>query len=345
MRHIKKKPIFFVLAVLYICLLTGCARSNTVLADDKRFHIVCTTFPQYDWVLNLIQGNEEQVSVTLLMDKGGDLHNFQPSALDIARVSECDLFIYVGGESDGWVDDALEEAVNPGMRVINMMEAVSERLVEEEHVEGSSGHDEHDHGEQEEQEYDEHVWLSIRNAECIVEHIAAELAGMDSGNADLYRKNSDKYIAALNALDIQYVETVSQSSCNTLLFADRFPFRYFVEDYGLDYFAAFNGCSAETEASFGTVAFLINKMDELGLGTVLVLDGSDDRLAQVVIENTKMGSQQILVLNSMQSVSQKDIKAGISYLNVMEENLKVLRQALGDKDTEFAIGGWKNVLY
>ncbi|MDE5700154.1 MAG: metal ABC transporter substrate-binding protein [Lachnospiraceae bacterium] len=318
------------LAVLYLCLLTGCARDGAALADDKRFHIVCTTFPQYDWVVNLIQGNEEQVSVTLLMDKGGDLHNFQPSALDIARVSECDLFIYVGGESDGWVDDALEEAVNPDMRVINMMEAVSERLVEEEHVERSGGHDGHDHGEHDEQEYDEHVWLSIRNAERIVEHIAVELAAMDSENIDLYRKNSDRYIAALNALDIQYAETVRDSSRSTLLFADRFPFRYFVEDYGLDYYAAFNGCSAETEASFGTVAFLVNKLDELGLGTVLVIDGSDDRLARVVIENTKLGNQQILVLDSMQSVSQKDIRAGLSYLNVMEANLKVLRQALND---------------
>lgn len=330
MRHIRKKPIFLALAVLYIGLLTGCARSNTVLADDKRFHIVCTTFPQYDWVVNLIQGSEEEISVTLLMDKGGDLHNFQPSALDIARVSECDLFIYVGGESDGWVDDALEEAVNPDMRVINMMEVVSERLVEEEHVEDNGGHGEHDHGEHEVREYDEHVWLSVRNAELIVESIAAELAGMDSENADRYRRNCDRYAAALDALDTQYTEAVRKSSGNALLFADRFPFRYLVEDYGLDYYAAFDGCSAETEASFGTVAFLVNKLDELGLGTVLVLDGSDDRLAQVVIENTGTGNQQIFVLNSMQSVSQEDIRAGLSYLNVMEANLKVLRQALGD---------------
>lgn len=329
----KRKPIFILFAILHLCVLTGCAPNNTVSAEDTRFHIVCTTFPQYDWVENLIQGSEENISVTLLMDKGGDLHNFQPSALDIARVSGCDLFIYVGGESDGWVDDALKEAVNPDMHVVNMMEVVSERLVEEEHVEGGSGHDDHDHSgndseAQEEHEYDEHVWLSIRNAELIVEDIAAQLASMDREHADLYRRNSERYIAELSALDAQYAKTVSESSENTLLFADRFPFRYFVEDYGLDYYAAFNGCSAETEASFKTVAFLIHKLDELNLGAVIVLDGSDDRLAQVVIENTETGNQQILVLNSMQSVSQKEIKAGISYLNVMEENLKVLRQAL-----------------
>lgn len=328
--HIKKISVFTMLAALCVCLLTGCAQSGSIWADDHCLHIVCTTFPQYDWVINLIQGNEENISVTLLMDKGGDMHNFQPSALDIARVSECDLFIYVGGESDGWVGDALKEAVNPDMRVINMMEVVSERLVAEEHAEALSGHDGHDHKEHEKSEYDEHVWLSIRNAELIVENIAAELVGMDSHNADLYRKNSDRYIAALNALDIQYAEAVRKSSGNTLLFADRFPFRYFAEDYGLDYCAAFNGCSAETEASFETVAFLINKLDELGLGTVIVIDGSDDRLARVVIENTESGHQRILVLDSMQSVSQKEIKTGLSYLNVMEANLKVLRQALND---------------
>lgn len=329
----KKIGAFLEMVLFYICVLTGCAKVPDSISGDGRFQVVCTTFPQYDWTVSLIQGNEENVSVTLLMDKGGDLHNFQPSALDIARVSGCDLFIYVGGESDGWVDDALEEAVNPDMRVINMMEVVSERLVEEEHVEGGSGHDAHDHddhasGLQEEHEYDEHVWLSIRNAELIVKDIAAQLASMDSENADLYRRNSERYIAALGALDAQYMETVRESSGNTLLFADRFPFRYFVEDYGLEYYAAFNGCSAETEAGFHTVAFLVNKLDELGLGAVLVLDGSDDRLARVIIENTKTGHQQILVLNSMQSVSRKDIEAGLGYLNVMEANLKILRQAL-----------------
>lgn len=330
--QMKKMSMIAAHAALYLCLLTGCARDSSPLAEDGRLQVVCTTFPQYDWTIHLIRGSEENVAVTLLMDKGGDLHNFQPSVLDIARISDCDLFIYVGGESDGWVDDALKEAVNPEMRVINMMEVVSERLVEEEHVEGSSGHDDHDHEAHEEREYDEHVWLSIRNAELIVGDIAAELAEMDSENADLYRKNGDRYIAALNALDMQYAEAVRKGSTDTLLFADRFPFRYFVEDYGLDYYAAFNGCSAETEAGFGTVAFLVSRLDELGLGAVIVLDGSDDRLARVIIENTRNGHQQILVLNSMQSVSRRDIEAGLGYLDVMGENLKILRLALsGEK--------------
>lgn len=314
-----------VLLLFCSCILSGCVSNNTAFEEDNRYHIVCTTFPQYDWTANLICGNEENISLKLLMDKGGDLHNFQPSALDIARVSECDLFLYVGGESDAWVEDALKEAVNPDMRVINMMEILSERLVEEEHVEGSSGHDEQDH---EEQEYDEHVWLSIKNAERIVAEIAANLAEMDSGNADLYQENCDRYTDALRALDLQFAKVVDSGKKDTLLFADRFPFRYFVEDYGLNYYAAFNGCSAETEASFGTVAFLINKLEELELGFVIVLDGSDDRLARVVIENTRSGHQEVCVLNSMQSVSRKEIKEGIHYLNIMEENLKVIQKLL-----------------
>lgn len=320
---VKKWLIIVMLVISGMISLSGCTGGGVPLSadDDDRIHIVCTTFPQYDWTLNLIQGNEEHVSLTLLMDKGGDLHNFQPSALDIANVSACDMFIYVGGESDVWVDDALKEAVNPDMRVINMMDVIRDRLVEEEHVEEDRGH-------HEEHEYDEHVWLSVKNAAFIIEDITAELVGIDSENARLYERNCDGYIAALDALDTQYRELVENSSNDTLLFADRFPFRYLVEDYGLKYYAAFNGCSAEAEASFETVAFLANKLDALGLGAVIVLEGSDDRLARVVIENTKTGHQQILVLNSLQSVSRKDIKSGLSYLNAMEGNLKVLRQAL-----------------
>lgn len=325
----KKLGVFLAAALFYACMLIGCAQVPDSDLGDERVQIVCTTFPQYDWVVNLIQGNEENVSVTLLMDKGGDLHNFQPSVLDIARVSECDLFIYVGGESDGWVDDALREAVNPDMRVINMMETVNERLFEEEHVGGAGGHEGHDHASHEEHGYDEHIWLSLKNARIIVTYIAETLAEMDSSGAGLYRKNCERYTDALDALDMRYEKAVTESGGGTLLFADRFPFRYLVEDYGLEYYAAFDGCSAETEASFETVAFLVNRLDLLELGAVLVLEGSDGRLAQVVIENTKKGDQQILMLNSMQSVTPKELRVGVHYLDVMEANLKVLEQALG----------------
>lgn len=314
------------MVVTGMCLLSGCAVGRVPDADDSRLHIVCTTFPQYDWVRNLVRGNEENFLLTLLTDKGGDLHNFQPSALDIANVSDCDMFVYVGGESDVWVDDALAEAVNSDMRVINMMEVVSGNLVEEEHLESFEhmGHEHEGHAA----EYDEHIWLSLRNAGMIVAEMTAKLVELDGANASLYEKNCAAYLAELDALDRQYTKIVEESRNDTLLFADRFPFRYFVEDYGIKYYAAFEGCSAETEASFGTVAFLAGKLDELGTGAVIVLDGSDDRLAQVLIENTEKKNQKILVLNSLQSVSRKDIKAGLSYLSAMEDNRNVLGQAL-----------------
>jgi len=329
--------VYFSLLAIVILMMNGCGQMERLEMqnDDNRIRIVCTIFPQYDWVLNLIKGNEENISLTLLMDKGGDLHNFQPSALDIAKVSDCDLFIYVGGESDTWVDDALKEAVNPNMRVINMMEAIQTDLVEEEHLEGfkehthpGEAHEAHEHA------YDEHVWLSLRNTEHIVAVIANELAALDDENTVLYQNNFDAYAMQLKALDERYREAVQCGQTDTLLFADRFPFRYMMEDYDLNYYAAFDGCSAETEASFETVAFLVNKMDELALGAALVIDGSDERLAQVIIENTKDRNQQILILNSLQAVSRKDMQAGLSYLSAMEENLKALEQALNSKITD-----------
>jgi len=341
-KEMKRKLFFFCFLCIFVWTLAaglvGCAGDKGSFhiwgeADNSRIRIVCTTFPQYDWVRNMIKDNEEQFSLILLMENGGDLHSFQPSALDIARISSCDLFIYVGGESDGWVADALKEAVNTDMRVINMMEVVEANLIEEEHIEGMKAHH-HAHGHngyeemEEEHAYDEHVWLSLRNAALLAERIADVLVELDSTEAHLYRKNCEDYVKRLQALDAAFVQAVESGSADTLLFADRFPFLYFVEDYGLNYYAAFDGCSAETEASFETVAFLAGKLDELGLDTVLVLDGSDDRLAQVIIENTHTMQQQILILHSLQSVSKKDIQNGMDYLSVMEENLHVLERAL-----------------
>lgn len=335
------------LSLLLICVcvglcLAGCGVDIGEINDEDKLNIVCTTFPQYDWVSNIIKGNEENVNLTLLMDKGGDLHNFQPSALDIARVSGCDIFIYVGGESDTWVDDALKEAVNTGLTAVNMLEALEDNgsLFAEEHVEGmeASGHnhEEHEYDEAHEHEdhnedgyeYDEHVWLSLKNAIVLNEYICQVLSEADEENAALYRKNCENYVAELEALDNEYKKTVEESLNDTLLFADRFPFRYMVEDYGLNYYAAFEGCSAETEASFNTVAFLSDKLSELGINAVAVIDGSDERLAKVIIENSDNEDREIVVFNSLQSVSKNDLEKGMTYLLAMEGNLKVLKQAL-----------------
>ena len=271
----------------------------------------------------------DDVNLTMLLDNGTDLHSFQPAVKDIMKVSSCDLLIYVGGESDQWIEDALESAQNKDMKTINLMEDLGDSIKEEETVEGmqESEHD-HDHGDEEEKEYDEHVWTSMRNAEVICDAIAETLEEMDPENKEIYQSNAETYKEKLSALDEAYQETVNNANQKTLVFADRFPFRYLVDDYDLSYYAAFSGCSAESEASFKTVTFLAGKVDELGVKSVLTMEKSDDRIAQTVIENTKAKDQKILQLNSMQSITSEEIADGATYLSVMEDNLGVLKEAL-----------------
>lgn len=307
-------------------LLAGCGSGAGLDSDDGRISIVCTTFPQYDWIRELIAGNDDGFRLVLLTEKGGDLHSYQPSALDIARISECDMLVYVGGESDKWVEDVLKAAAEGGICAVNMMNELEGRLYEEEHIGGE--HHEGRHEDRHSGGYDEHVWLSLKNAAHIVRVLCGELVLLDAGNAKLYEKNCEAYLEKLSALDSGYEAAVEAASADALVFADRFPFRYMAEDYGIECFAAFEGCSAETEASFETVASLIEAVKMHHLTAVLVLEGSDSRLARVIAENTDSNSVRILVINSMQSVSKKDIEGGISYLGTMKDNLDVLRQAL-----------------
>lgn len=311
------------------------AGMNTVQAGttdtmDRKLKIVTTIFPEYDWTREILGEREADVDLTMLLDNGTDLHSFQPAVKDIMKVSSCDLLIYVGGESDQWIEDALESAQNKEMKTINLMKVLGDSVKEEETVEGmqESGHG-HEHEEDEdEKEYDEHVWTSLRNASVICDAIAETLEEMDPKNKDIYESNAEAYQQQLSALDAEYQDTVDSAKQNTLLFADRFPFRYLVDDYGLSYYAAFSGCSAESEASFKTITFLAGKVDELGLNSVLTIEKSDDRIAQTVIENTKTKDQDILVLNSMQSITSEEIADGETYLSVMEDNLNVLKKAL-----------------
>ena len=324
------------LAAVQLCACGSAASGQSVEtssgnvngSQQEPYRIIATIFPEYDWVMNVLGDNPAGVEVTLLLDKGVDLHSFQPSVDDIMKVTTCDMLIYAGGESDDWVGDILKESANQNMRQLNLIEILGEQVKTEELVEGMEGHDhDHEHTDRDE-EYDEHVWLSLRNAEIFVRKIAEELSGLDPENAGLYQENAESYCADLKALDEEYVRTVSEAGKNTLLFGDRFPFRYLTDDYGLEYYAAFAGCSAETEASFETVAFLAQKTDELGLGTVLTIDGSDRRIAETIISATKEKNQQILTMDSMQSATGKDAEAGSDYLSIMRSNLEVLKQAL-----------------
>ena len=305
------------------------AEAKTTEDTEKKLNIVTTIFPEYDWTRAVLGDRADEVNLTMLLDNGTDLHSFQPAVKDIMKVSSCDLLIYVGGESDQWIEDALESAQNKDMKTINLMEVLGDSIKEEETVEGmqESEHD-HDHGDEEEKEYDEHVWTSMRNAEVICDAIADTLEEMNPENKEIYQSNAEAYREKLSALDEEYQETVDNAKQKTLVFADRFPFRYLVDDYDISYYAAFSGCSAESEASFKTVTFLAGKVDELGVKSVVTMEKSDDRIAQTVIENTKAKDQKILQLNSMQSITSEEIADGATYLSVMEDNLNVLKEAL-----------------
>lgn len=518
---------------------SSAAESPNDTVTGEQLSIVCTIFPEYDWVKQILGDHASHAEITYLLDSGVDLHSYQPTAMDMAKIADCDLFVYVGGESDEWVEDALAEATNKDMQVINLMEVMGDAAKEEEVKEGmehdhdhehgheEDGHDEHDHSkevstfeddevqdrplsdwegdwqsayplvldgsldeawehksedgsmtaeeykdyytkgyktdltaisihgnhikftdkdgkvtesdykytgyfiqnwttgtkavmyrfeaedkeagapiyiefndhmiepekaehfhirmsdesydaivdpegnwptffdaaltpdevcdevighghsdededeeheheedehdhehEEGEVEYDEHVWLSLKNAKTLCAEIADRLSILDSANKDAYKANLDTYTAQLDKLDGDFKALVDGATQKTLVFGDRFPFRYFVDDYGLDYFAAFAGCSAETEASFDTIVFLAEKMDELGCGTIFTIENSDHKIAQTVIDNTKAKNQNIAEMNSLQSVTKDQISSGATYLSLMQANYDTLKGAL-----------------
>ena len=501
-----KKTTAMLLALLMIVgVLAGCGKQNDTNKTD-RLSIVTTIFPEYDWVKEILGDKAGVAEITMLLDNGVDLHSYQPTADDLVRISDCDLFIYVGGESDGWVDDALKNAGNKNMKVINLLEVLGDSVKTEETVEGmqEEEHD-HDHGHNEEitkddikdrtlsdfagewkslypyllngdldeycehkaeededssttkdtylekykaswqcdannitingnkitftytdgksvsaeytyagyqpklndegeissvryqfettntdapkyvqfndhghepgeaehfhiyfgndsfdalmdsktnpffvkdalsvdeildelmgheheEEKDEHVWLSLKNAEVLVNAISKSLQELDPDNKDTYAANSDAYVKKLSALDADYQAAVDAATYKTVLFGDRFPFRYMADDYGLRYYAAFAGCSAETEASFETISFLAKKVDELKLPCVLTIEGTQHKIAETIVQNTAEKNQRVLTMDSMQSTTSKDVANVTTYLSVMEKNLSVLKEALG----------------
>ena len=337
------------LVMLFTFIFAGAS-----LAEEKKINVVTTIFPVYDWVREVV-GDSGNVEITMLLDNGVDLHSYQPTAQDIMKVATCDVFAYVGGESDEWVGDALAEAVNPDMVAVNLVEAMGEDIKLEEIVEGmehehededeeheDEEHDhedeahedeEHEHEDEEhdhehEDEVDEHVWLSLRNARKLVKALAFALGEADPANAANYAASADAYAEKLAALDAEYAAAREAAEFDTVLFGDRFPFRYLVDDYGLNYYAAFSGCSAESEASFETIAFLAGKVDALGLTTVLTIEGDNHRIAETIVANTKAKDARVLAMDSLQGTTGEDVKNGATYLGVMEANLEVLKQAL-----------------
>ena len=338
--------------------LVAC-NSSEKMPEQSKLSIVTTIYPEYAWTKEILGSHADSVNLTLLMKNGVDLHSYKPTAQDIAKIASADMVVYVGGESDEWIKDALEASPKKGRSEINLMEALGDRVKAEEVVEGMQGetkedaeenhehgehaeehehhehHDEHaeehhhHHDHEEEVENDEHVWLSLKNAEILVQKIAAELAKKDSAHATLYTENAKDYIAKIQSLDAEYRTTIDSAARKTVLFGDRFPFRYLVDDYGLKYYAAFVGCSAESEASFETIAFLAGKMDSLSLPAIFTIEKGNQKIARAILEASKSSKEaQVLTLNSMQSVTEQQIAEGFSYLSIMESNLEVLKQAL-----------------
>ncbi len=294
------------------------AESSAV--NNGELSIVCTTFSCYDWTRELLGDRVDDVQLTYLLDSGADLHSYQPSAADMVKISGCDVFIYVGGESEHWAEDALKEASNKNMKALKLLDADGISAKEEEVKEGMQADDDEDEGG--EPEFDEHVWLSVKNAQVLCRDISETLSEADPEHSDEYRANCEAYEDKLSELDERFSEAAKGDI--TLIFGDRFPFRYLCDDYGIDYYAAFAGCSAETEASFETVAFLAKKADEVGTDTIYTIENSDGKIAQAIISNTKNKDQKTVVMNSLQSVDGEQIKNGATYLKLMEENLGAL---------------------
>ncbi|MDR2619422.1 MAG: metal ABC transporter substrate-binding protein [Treponema sp.] len=309
--------------VLFICIFASFAaalsaggRRDTERADGK-INVVATIFPPYDFVREIAG---DKVNLTMLLPPGAESHSFEPTPQDIIKVQNCDVFIYVGGESDAWVEMILESMDTSRMEIITFMDCVE--VVEEVVVEGM---EEEEEEEAEGPEYDEHVWTSPKNAQLIVQKISGALAQRDRPNAAEYEKNTASYLAKLADLDTSFRNMVNGAKRKTFIFGDRFPFRYFADAYGLSYFAAFPGCSTETECSAATVAFLVDKVRAEKIPVVFHIELSNEKIADTICEET--GAKKML-LHAVHNISKRDFDRGENYYGLMSQNLQNLREAL-----------------
>ncbi len=348
-RHLKSIGIALVLC---LSLLSGCAKP-VQMADKDENVILCTTFAAYDWVREIL-GDTDTFTCRMLVDNGVDLHSYQPSAQDIMKIANCRMLVYVGGESDTWVSDALVESGNENIVAISLLDLVGDRALNEVELEGVEGHHHHDHDDEDhdhdehgheaeitdydehgheaettdhDDHYDEHVWLSLKNAIVCTETLADAITKLDSGNSQKYAANAKAYTGELEALDADYQTMRDTATQTTILIGDRFPFLYLAEDYDIHYFAAYSGCSADVEASVHTVTYLAEKLQEYQLPAIYVVDNGTDSLARTIAESADM-TPEILHLSSMQSVTKDDIEKGCTYLSYMEENLQMLKEGL-----------------
>jgi len=317
-----KKQILIIMLIIAMLSVFGCKPSRTA-GQDGKLNVTVTIFPAYDFVRQIAG---DKVNLTMLLSPGAESHSFEPSPRDIITIQNSDLFIFVGGESDAWVERILQSMNTDNMSIFAMMDFVD--VVEEEFVEGMEHDHDHDHEEEEyceDAEYDEHVWTSPRNAILIIRSITELLCKIDESNAEFYTEKAAAYIEELQKLDAAFYELIAGAKRKTIVFGDRFPFRYFVDAYGLSYYAAFSGCSTDTEPSAATVAFLINKIRAEQIPVVFHIELSNERMANTISEET--GAKKLL-LHSVHNITKRDFDSGIGYLELMRRNAGALREAL-----------------
>lgn len=328
----KKKNVLLLVCLLMLAFFTTGCTDESVSENEQPTILVCG-FAQYDWVINVLGDNPAHIDVQRLNESGTDMHSYQPTVADMVKIADCDLLIYTGGESEFWIDDAVMSSKKPDSSCLSLMEIFDgPALLCEKYPAAYSEHDhEHDHDHDHEGEADEHLWLSLKMAPAFIEGITDAICSLDPANSSYYETNSENYINEINELDRKYDSVTGdarKAGRDFILIADRFPFIYLTEDYHLTHLAAFPGCSAETEASFATILSLSEAIDSCKPGAVFVLKQSEDDLAQTVIKNSSLKRLPVLRLDDMQSVTSEDIRAGCSYISVMEDNLAALEAAL-----------------
>lgn len=354
----KKIMITMLSMCLLAFLLNGCSTVKKASTSSNKVSVVSTIFTPYDFAREIAA---DKVDLTMLLPPASESHSFEPTPQDIIKIQNCDVFIYVGGESDAWVDEVLESMVTSNMKIISLIDCVE--VVEEEIVEGMEEEHDHEHedssleddheGEEHEDdehegeeyeneepadqehedeepadlehEYDEHVWTSPKNAKLIVQKISDTLCEVDEVNKDTYEKNTMEYLVKLDELDQKFQTVVDEAARKTIVFGDRFPFRYFADAYGLSYSAAFPGCSTETEASAATVAFLIDKIKEEQIPVVFHVELSNEKMANTISEAT---GAKVLLLHACHNVSKAEFERGVTYLDLMYKNVENLKEAL-----------------
>jgi len=332
----KRSSALILIVIVSILTLVGCSTNknnndvisksanvkevNEIVKETDKISVVVSIFPQYDFTRAIVG---DKADLTMLIKPGAESHSFDPSPADIIKIQNADAFIYIGGENEKWVETILESMDTSSKKVIRLMDYVN--IVEEEIVEGMEDFHDHDHDHDKHEEYDEHIWTSPKNAILMINAIAKELADIDPKNAMEYKQNADEYISQIKEVDTEIRTIVNSSEDKLIVVGDRFPFRYFVDEYGLDYRAAFSACSTESEASAGTIAYLIDTINEHNLTHVYYIELSNQNIARIISEQT---GAEMLLLHSAHNVTRDDFEAGINYLSIIKQNAENLRKGL-----------------